>query len=189
MRSIRLTSLMFALVAVAACTTELPQDVSQSDLGEFRLDRLVVIVDSPEQMPFSRQISDAAIEAALIEAVEPRLRRFDGDQLYSVGINLQGYSLAAPGIPVLAAPKSLLAMSVNVYDDRPVRLNRSPKRLVVTEDAGGDTVVGSGFTQSAEEQLQELADNAAIEIERWLRANPQWFAPRPEATPTPAADS
>lgn len=186
MHVFRPAALLMAVAVMVGCTSELPPDVSQSDLGEFRLDRLVVIVDGPEQMPFSRQIGDEALEVALTEAVDERLRRFDGDQLYSVGINLQGYSLAAPGIPVLAAPRSLLAMSVNVYDDRPVRLNRSPKRLVVTEDAGGDTVVGSGFTQSAEEQLAELVDNAAIEIERWLRQNPQWFAPKPPDNASPA---
>ena len=48
----------------------------------------------------------------------------------------------------------------------------------VFEDAGGDQVVGSGYTQTADEQLEELASNAAIEIERWLRDNESWFGGR-----------
>ncbi|MCV6597259.1 MAG: hypothetical protein OIF40_09285 [Mangrovicoccus sp.] len=170
-----------SLALLTGCTEELPDAVVSSDLGEFRLERLVVIVDDPEQLPFSREMDEASLKEAMIKAVEPRFRRFEGDQLYTIGINLQAYSLAAPGIPVLAAPKSFLGLSVNVYDHRPVRLNVKPKRLVITEDAGGDAVVGSGYTQSAQEQLDELADNAAIEIERWLRENPQWFAPKAPA--------
>lgn len=179
MRACRPAAFATIFAVLAGCTTELSEEVSQSDLGAFRLDRVVVIVDEPEQMPLSRQLDDETLKQAVIDAVEPRFRRFDGDQLYTIGINLQAYSLAAPGVPVLLTPRSLLAMSVNVYDDRPVRLNGPPKRLVVAEDAGGDTVIGSGYSQSAREQLAELADNAAIEIERWLRANPEWFAPKP----------
>ncbi|MEM1362654.1 MAG: hypothetical protein AAGF94_13210 [Pseudomonadota bacterium] len=169
-----------ALFGLLGCTSDLPEDVSQSDLGAFKLDRLVVIVDEPQQLPFSRIMDDASLEKALVDAVEPAFRRFDGDQLYTIGINLQGYSLAVPGVPVVGAPKSFLAMSVNVYDDVPRRLNPSPKRIIVTEDAGADTVVGSGYTQSGMSQLDELADNAAVAIERWLRANPEWFAPDPD---------
>jgi len=177
-----------ALLVLAGCTEELPQDVVRGDLGAFRLDRLVVVADNPEQLPFSREMDAASLKAAVTKAVEPRFRRFKGDQLYSIGINIQAYSLAAPGIPVVAAPKSFLALSVNVYDDRPARLNAKPKRLLITEDAGGDAVVGSGYTQSAQEQLDELADNAAIEIERWLRENPGWFAPKsaPKSAPESA---
>lgn len=181
MALIRPALAVIATVCVlAACTSELDTATFDSNLGEFKLDRLVVIVDGPEQMPLSRESDDDTLKQALVAAVEPRFRRFDGDQLYTIGINLQAYSLAAPGVPVLISPKSLLAMSVNVYDDRPVRLNENPKRLVVTEDAGGDTVIGSGFSQTGDEQLAELAENAAIEIEKWLRENPQWFAPKPD---------
>lgn len=174
-----------AVLALSSCTTELDSETQASALGDFRLDRVVVIANDPSMGALSRSISDEALELAVNEALEARFRRFEGDKTYSIGVKIQGYVLAAPGIPILLAPRSLLGISVNVYNDVPARLNVKTKNMTIFEDAGGDTVVGSGYTQSKEEQLAELAKNAAIEIELWLRENEGWFggkAARPENT-------
>lgn len=181
----KLLFLLPSVVFLGACTTELDPQVANSGLGDFSLDRVVIVVDEPQQgYVISREADEAYMKAALEQAITSRFARFEGDNSYSIGIKVTGYVLARPGVPVLLAPRSLLGMNVNVYDDVPRRLNGKPKQLVVFEDAGGDTVVGSGYTQSAEEQLAEMADNAAIEIEKWLRENEDWFggpAARPEA--------
>ncbi len=161
--------------ALAACTTELDPSIRDAPLGDFSLDRVVVIADQPQRAAFSREMSDEALRGAVQDAVAGRLGRLEGEGSFSIGIKVVGYALAQPGIPVLVAPRSALFMNVNVYDAVPRRLNAEVKRLTVFEDAGGDTVLGSGFTQSAEEQLAELADNAAIEIEKWLRETPEMF--------------
>lgn len=186
MMSPRLGAALLALAALAACTTELDQATQASGIGDFKLDRLVVIADGAQIGALSRRATDADLENAVAAALEPRFRRFDGAGSYSIGVKVQGYVLAQPGIPVLLAPRSLLLLSVNVYDDRPARLNRKPRNMTVFEDAGGDTVVGSGYTQSAEQQLTEMAENAAVEIEKWLRENERWFGGR-KARPAPAA--
>ncbi|MEV8467084.1 hypothetical protein AB0T83_09865 [Fluviibacterium sp. DFM31] len=188
MTLLRLLPTLLALAVLSACTTELDPEIQKTGLGDFSLDRLVVVMDDKPQSGFhSRKVSNDTLKAAVVKAVEPRLSRFDGEGSYSIGIKVQGYILAHPGVPVLLAPRSTLFLSVNVYDDVPRRLNPKPANLTVWEDAGGDTVVGSGYTQTGEEQLAELADNAAIEIERWLRENPQWFKPKPGAAPADAA--
>ena len=170
--------LLFPVIVAAllsACTSALDPTVERSGLGDFKLDRLVVIVDDPTTSIVSREASDAQLKAAVTQAVEKRLRRFSGDGSYSIGIKVQGYVLAPPGIPVLFAPRSTLFLSVNAYDSVPQRLNEDTRNLTVWEDAGGDTVIGSGYSQTGQEQLDELAENAAIEIERWLRENEDWF--------------
>lgn len=173
---LRALSVIFLVTGfLSACTTELDPEVASTAVGEFRLDRVVVVVDQPTIGPLSRKASDGEIETAVSDALMTRFSRFDGARPFSIGVKVQGYVLAVPGIPVVAAPRSMLFVSVNVYDDVPRRLNRKPKNMTIFEDAGGDTVVGSGYTQSAEEQLSELAENASIEIERWLRDNRDWF--------------
>lgn len=164
-----------ALLTLAACTSELDSETQASGLGDFRLDRVVVVVEDPTAGAFSRSIDDAPMKAAVTDAIQARFSRFEGDKTYSIGIKVQGYVLAAPGIPVLLAPRSTLLLSVNVYNDIPARINKKPFNLTVFEDAGSDTVIGSGYTQTKEEQLAELANNAGIEIERWLRKNEGWF--------------
>ncbi|PWR04439.1 hypothetical protein DKT77_01820 [Meridianimarinicoccus roseus] len=173
-------------LSLVACTQAIDPDVERSGLGDFSLDRLVVIVDDPTSSIVSRTVSDAQLKTAVTDAVGARLRRFEGEGSYSIGIKVQGYVLAPPGIPVLFAPRSTLFLSVNAYDSVPQRLNVDTRNLTIWEDAGGDTVVGSGYTQTAQEQLDELADNAAIEIELWLRENEAWFggaSARPENRP------
>lgn len=183
-----------ALAGLAACTTEIPPQIAREPIGDFRLEHLVVVVDEPIRGPVSRSADDARLKAAVEEAVGARLSRFAGAGTYSIGIKVAGYVLAPRGIPVLFAPRSQLFLNVLVYDATPARITPEPLQLVVNEDAGGDTVVGSGFSQSADEQLVELAENAAIEIEKWLRENEAWFGgraargapPRPLGTPRAA---
>lgn len=173
---------------LAGCTTELDTATQDSGIGDFRLDRLVIIADDATQGPVSRPIEDEKLEIAMTKAMEERFGRFQGDNTYSFGIKVHGYVLSGAAIPVLFAPRSMLLMTINVYDDVPKRINPEPRKLTVFEDAGGDTVVGSGYTQTADEQLAELSENAAIEIERWLRENERWFngpRARPESNPQP----
>jgi hypothetical protein len=170
----------------AACTSELNPDVARTGIGDFSLDRLVVIIDDPLVPPYSRSLSQDKVKAALEDSLQRRFGRFEGTGKYSIGVKIQGYVLSGPAVPVLFAPRSQLFLSVNAYDEVPARLNPDTLDLTVHEDAGGDTFVGSGYSQTAEEQIAELAENAAIEIERWMRKNPDWFR-APPGTPETAA--
>jgi hypothetical protein len=167
--------LAVAALLLAACTAELDEATQASSLGDFRLQHLVVIVDEPIQGAVSRSVTDTQLKDAVTNAVDARFRRFAGDTPYSIGIKVQGYVLAPRAVPVLFAPRSQLFLSINAYDGAQQRLNEDTRNLIVNERAGGDTVVGSGYYQTAEEQLAELAENAAIEVERWLRENEDWF--------------
>jgi hypothetical protein len=145
-------------------------------LGAFELGFNVVIADNAQTVPGSRVASEEQLETVIAAEIDRRFSRYDGGRFYHIGINVEGYLLAPPGIPVIAAPKSALIISVNIFDDAlQKRLTPNGKQFTVLESFSGDAIVGSGFTMTADEQLLNLAQNAAAQIETWLEDNPDWF--------------
>ena len=104
---------------------------------------------------------------------------------------MDGYALAPPGIPVLLAPKSILVLSANVWDDAEARkLHAEPERITVFEGANATTIIGSGFTKTKEEQMRALSRNAARAIQNWILTNPDWLALPPLPSPqTPEVEA
>lgn len=169
----------FAVIALAGCTLpEVPSD-APPDMAAFRLGHTVVVADNAQLLPFSRQARAEELEAALKEAVVARLGAYEGAQLYHLGIHVDGYALAAPGVPLLVSPKSALVVSVTVWDNAAGgKINADPHQITVFETLSGSTVLGSGLTRSREAQLAGLAANAARAIHDWMLTHPEWFAPR-----------
>lgn len=158
-------------------------------LGEFALGLNIVVADNAQKVPISRDATEEEWESVMKKAVADRFGRYDGTRLYNIGISIDGYALAPPGIPVVAAPKSVLAITANVWDDAAQKkLNDEGKRFTVFETLSGDTIVGSGLTRSKEQQMEALAFNAARKVEEWFLENPEWFGIASEGLVTaPAA--
>ncbi|WP_366915535.1 hypothetical protein [uncultured Lentibacter sp.] len=169
---------------VAGCTN--PDDLDQPavDLGDFRLGHNIVIAPKLEKGPLSREKSDAAWTEAVTARIAERFGRYDGDRLYHFGVSLEGYVLAQPGIPIVASPKSALILRITVWDNAAnAKLNEKAHQIVVFEQLSGEQVIGSGLTQSADQQLENLSKNAAKMIELWLvrqRAEEGWFGAEAE---------
>lgn len=171
--------LLGALCLLAACAN--PDDLNEPavDLGQFRLGHNVVIAPNLQKGPLSRDMS----KEAWIEAVEARIAerfgRYEGEGLYHFGVSLEGYVLAQPGVPVVASPKSVLVVRITVWDDAAnAKLNEKAHQIVVFEQLSGNQLIGSGLTQSAEKQLENLSKNAAKMIELWLvrqKEQKGWF--------------
>ena len=53
-------------------------------------------------------------------------------------------------------------------------LTEKPHQITVIEQLTGGSFLGSGFTRRREEQLTDLAQQAARATENWLRTQP-WF--------------
>ncbi len=181
--------LLAAPLALAACAAA-PFDpqAARDPIGDFRLGYNIVVADAPQQGPFSREVTDEEWEAALTDAIETRMRGFSGTGLYHVGIKVEAYVAALPGVPVIYNPRSILLLAVNVYDNRTgQRLNADPHRLSVFEaTSGGSFLVGSGTARTREQQVQGLSARAAEALEEWLRENPAWFERPPvEGEPVP----
>lgn len=178
-RALLIASLLVGLVACAPQAEDL--SVPPEPLGQFRLGHNIAIADKTARGPLSRDFSEAQIETAVQNAVAKRLRRYDGDGLYHLGIVVGGLILAKPGIPVVYAPSSVMIVDVTVFDNTTQKkLNEEPHRLTVGEGfSNAVPLLGSGFVRDAEQQLENLSTSLAGQIEDWLKDNPEWFAPRP----------
>lgn len=167
-------------VALSACAQE-DLSVEPEPLGQFRLGHNIAIADDVIEGPFSRDFTEVQLEASVQNAVAKRLRRYDGDGLYHLGIIVGAVILAQPGIPVIYSPASTMMVDVTVFDNTTQqKLNARPKRIMVGEGIEKTVpLLGSGYVRSAEEQLENLSNNLAEAIEAWLQENPEWFAPRP----------
>jgi len=183
---IRLLALLVALSALASCTNPNDLDKAPVPLGDFRLGHNVVVAPNLTKGPASREASKEEWIEAMKSAVDERFSRFDGDSLYHLGISVEGYVLAVPGVPIVASPKSALIIKVTAWDDAEgVKLNEEPETVTVVESISGPTLLGSGLTQSKETQMSNLSRNAAKLIQNWLvrehNAN-GWFEPEPDAS-------
>lgn len=162
----------FALsaLALAACS---PSKIEESPppIGDFRLGHVVVSEKGSEQAPLSRDIEPGVLTEKLEEAVKDRLGRHRGDRWYHLAISIGAYSLSGAGIPVIAAPRSGLVIEVTVWDDAAAaKLNQEPHAITVLEPTSPETVIGSGFVRTPEEQAEILAISTADLIEIWLRS-------------------
>ncbi len=173
-------------LAVSACASGRELREERGELGDFFLAHAIVVADNATVGPASRRVEPEQWQEVLTEEMRRRFSRYDGDTLYHLGVSVDGYILAMPGIPVVAAPQSALILGVTLWNDAEGgKVNERPHRITVLESPSGETLVSSGLTQSAEQQMQNLSQNAVLAIENWLAANPEWFPPKPD----PVADA
>ncbi|MCC5972269.1 MAG: hypothetical protein JJU15_20235 [Pararhodobacter sp.] len=180
---LRLLPLLAVVAVLAACADGRNLGEQRAQLGDFRLAHNIVVASNAQMGPFSREASNEDWEESIRTAVARRFDRYEGDRLYHIAVSVDGYVLAMPGVPLVASPRSALIIGVHLWDDdlgRP--LNEERKQLTVLESLSGETLVSSGLTQSAAQQMQNLSTNAALQIENWLADNPQWFNTQSAAT-------
>ncbi len=157
--------------------------VTPEPIGAFLLGHNIAVVNEPVQGPLSRTVEDSEWQTAMTQAVDDRLgeTRFSGNKYYHVGVAVEAYVLAYPGIPLIYTPKSVLIFSVNFFEDSTqTKLNEEPIQITVFEPCCTIPFIGSGLMRSKDEQMEGLAFNAARAIERTMRENAQWFGGTPE---------
>lgn len=188
---VRLPLLLMGIVLLlAACADGRNLGELRPELGNFRLAHNIALAGNAVRGPLSREAEAADWEEAIRAEVGRRFGRYQGDRLYHLAVNVDAYVLAVPGIPLVASPRSVLIIGVFVWDDALGRpLNEERRQLTVFESLSGETLLGSGLTQSAEQQMATLARNAALMIENWLAEHPEWFGGEPLPPPAePAAN-
>jgi hypothetical protein len=157
--------------------------VTPDPIGAFRLGHGIAVVNEPVQGPLSRTVTDAEWQAAMVAAVDDRFgrTRFFGDKFYHIGVSVDAYVLAFPGVPLVYSPKSVLILSVNFFEDSTQeKLNDEPIQLTVFEPCCTIPLIGTGYTRTAEQQMEGLTFTAARAIERTMRQNANWFGGTPE---------
>jgi hypothetical protein len=175
-------------LALAACSNGAELGTERAELGNFQLGHNIVVAANAQLGPLSRETTPEAWQASLTAEVDRRFGRYEGDHLYHIAINVEAYVLALPGVPIVLSPKSALIFGVTLWDDEEGgKVNETPHRITVLESLSGETVAGSGLTQTAEQQMENLSRNAAYAIERWLSEHPEWFPVREAAVVADAA--
>ena len=186
MLTLRRAAFILGLSLLAACGRN---DLEEPPvpLGDFALGLNIAVADNAQKVPISREASADEWEAAMKQAVEDRFGRYNGTRLYNIGISIDGYALAPPGIPVVAAPKSVLVITANIWDDATqTKLNPEGEQFTVFEGMSGETVIGTGITRTKKKQMEVLSYNAVKRVEQWLVDHPEWF-PKGGAVPVPLA--
>lgn len=172
---------LMMLVALAACVSGADINDPPVPLGDFNLKHNVVVAPKAQIGPFSRKATKDDLVATMKAAISERFDRYEGSRDYHFGISIEGYVLAAPGVPIVLAPKSILIINLTVWDDAAgKKMNEKPEQITVIETFGTGAIIGSGYTMSADEQLAQLTQNAAKSVERYLvkqQAELGWFVP------------
>ncbi len=165
----RIVFLFVALAFITACTNSNDLDKPPVPLGNFSLGHNIVVAPKLTKGPASREADKDEFIKIMKEAIDERFGRYEGDKLYHFGISLEGYVLAQPGIPLVASPKSILIINLTVWDDATgKKLNEKVEQITVIESFSGDSLVGSGYTQTPEEQMRGLTRNAAKQVQNYL---------------------
>lgn len=183
-----MTAVLLAASLLASCQKN---DLAEPPvpLGNFELGLNIVFADNMKKVPISRPATVEEWESAIIKAVDDRFGRYDGQKLYNIGIAVDGFALAPPGIPVVAAPKSVLVITANIFDDAAgTKLNAEGAQFTIFESFSGETVIGSGLTRSREKQIEILSYNAVKRVEQWILENPEWVG-LPKLNKPTAADA
>ncbi|WGW05192.1 hypothetical protein [Tropicibacter oceani] len=166
----------FSLVLGLAACSDVPADLSKPPvaLGDFKLGHAEVVAPNLQQLLVSREATKEEWIKVVDEAMEQRFRRYEGDKFYHIGISVEAYSLPPPVVP----GKSALALHVTVWDDATQsKLNTKPEPIHVIK------VFESRLSKNRDEQMQGLALEAALLIEKWLREEQEtkgWFGGLPE---------
>ncbi|UWQ96130.1 hypothetical protein K3728_02470 [Rhodobacteraceae bacterium M385] len=167
-----------ALIAtLVACAAGDPLDEELPPMGDFRLAHNIVVADNMQQVPPSRNATPEEWVEILESEIDRRFGGYEGDRLYHIGVAVDGYALAPPGIPIVLSPRSILVLSVNIWDDELGRkLHDEAEQIIVFEGTSPETMlVGSGIARNRTEQMQVLARNAARRIQLFMLENPEWF--------------
>lgn len=190
---IRILAILMSVALLSACNGASDLNKAPVALGDFHLVHNIAVAPKAVKGPLSREVSEDELIKALTDATAERFGRYQGSRDYHFGMSIEGYVLAQPGIPLVLAPKSILIINVTVWDDaKNAKLNKKPHQITVLESFDQGPVVGSGYTKTAEEQLKNLSQNAAKQLETYLvKQNKEngWFQNAAETDGTPATST
>ena len=178
--------LVLGLGLLAACESN---DLKKppAPLGDFVMGHNIVVADNAQVPGISRKVTADAWEAAMTAAMDDRFGRYEGSRIYNFGISIDGFVLAPPGVPVVASPRSALIITVHVFEDATqTQLNPGGKQLTMVEGMSAESFIGSGWTQSKDQQLARMAYRGALAVQNYLLEHPEWFGLPPLDAAAPA---
>ena len=159
------------LAVLGGCATPDPLTQDLPEMGDFQLALTVVVSENAKKIPPSRNATPEKLKATMVSEIERRFGAYRGGKDFIIAVNIDGYALAPPGIPIVLTPKSILVVSANLWTADPQEKIAGPEQITTFE--GADTLLlGSGLVKDADEQLTTLARNMSRKIQSWLLRNP-----------------
>ena len=175
----RFFCILFLWLGLAGCLGPVDLQEPVEPIGDFALGYAVVVGPDMIKGPMSRDGDPEQIIASVKNAIDTHLDPLSGAKLYHVAVKIEAYVLAQAGVPLLVSPQSALLLSVTIWhDESGQKLNSVPHQITVLEAPSERSLIGSGLSQSSEQQLENLARSAALQIEAWLRTQHSaegWF--------------
>lgn len=160
-----------ACTVLASCDPPAQLSESPEPIADFRLGFVKVSATNTESFEISREVDETIIEEKIIEAIRERLGRYKGNRWYHITVSVEGVFLAPPGFPIVASPRSVMIIKLQVWDDEAGQpLNSEPIAFPISEPFSFSTLIGSGYTRDKDEQARILARQAASVIELWLKS-------------------
>ena len=180
-----------ALLTLTVACGETQMHEAREDLGEFSARITYVHTDKARQWPTSRDAEGSEWNAALENALDTRMRRYDGRQQYDVAVTLEGFLLAPAGIPLILSPKSVAVVNVFVYDVEQEKFLAKEHQMEIFESTTGQSaLLGSGNARTKEQQIQGLSLNIVDKLEEYMAEQHKengWFDLREAPAVDPAA--
>ena len=170
--------LISAFLLFTGCSiSDYPSDITPvQQIENFKLGHLVVKAENTQKGFFSRNASEEILESTLKKKLLNSLSKQNGSHFFHISVVVSGYVLAKPGLPIILSPKSVLILDVFIFDDESEqKVFNKPKRFSIFESLNGNTIIGSGLTLTAEEQLDNLTTIATYKISQWLVSNKDVF--------------
>ena len=176
----KILKILAAIAVLSGCTPPI-MEATVKPIGDFSLGFNLVAGDAMIKGPLSRDGDPAVISAAVKDAIDARLSKYDGDKRYHLITRIDAYTLGRTGVPLIFSPQTALVVYMSVWDDAAQkRLNEEPMQLIVLENTNKSNLLGSGIAQTKNQQIKSIADSAAYQIEEWLRVQNRdkgWFDP------------
>lgn len=178
-----------ALAGLSACAVKDPLGEDLPPMGDFELAFTVVVSENAKKIPPSRNATSGALKSVMTSEVERRFGAYKGGTGYVIALNIDGYALAPPGIPIVLTPKSIMVVSANLWRADPQEKLAGPEQISTFEGAN-TLLLGSGLVKDADEQLETLCRNTAKKVQSWLLRNPTLIGlPAGRARPSSASQS
>lgn len=163
-----------AMLALSSCgeVPKSPNLNAQSLQAHFTLGHVGVITTGMAKGAYSVDVQSQDLATHLRSAVTSELSNFTGGHQYNLGIKVEAYTLANPSMPTVPQPKSVLMLTLSVWDDshdpRPIL---APATVVAVDGLYGTSIFVTKPQGSIDQRLAALCAKAAIEIERYLVKN------------------
>jgi hypothetical protein len=89
-------ALVGAVTVLAACAAQDPLEEDLPDMGDFRLAHNIVVAENMQQVPPSRNATPEEWQEIITSEIDRRFGGYEGDRLYHIGINVDGYAWRLP---------------------------------------------------------------------------------------------